>query len=136
MIMFTLSTPASMATSISFITLRVALQISAFSPASLINLTASFSPGETAAKPASITFTPKTSRLLAISSFLVGVKLIPGVCSPSRSVVSKNCTCFGYLFNKAIPHFPHVPPTQSTPKFKINSSSSSNLASKPSAVIE
>lgn len=105
MIMLTLSTPASMAMSMSLMTLLVALQISVLSPCWLMSFTACLSPGLTAANPASMTFTPSVSSVIAISSFFSGVRLIPGVCSPSRRVVSKNCTCFGYLVNKAIPHY-------------------------------
>lgn len=54
--------------------------------------------------------TSKVSKADAISSFFIGVRLIPGVCSPSRSVVSKKFTCSGYLENKTIPHISHVPP--------------------------
>jgi hypothetical protein len=88
----------------SLITLLVALQISALSPADAISETASLSPGDTAANPASITLTPSLSSAFAITNFFSGVKLIPGVCSPSRRVVSKNVTFSGNLSNKAIPH--------------------------------
>ena len=47
------------------------------------------SPGEAAAKPASITSTPRNSSCLAIRSLSCGLILAPGLCSPSRRVVSK-----------------------------------------------
>ena len=51
--------------------------------------TPSKSPGEEAAKPASITSTPSRSSCSPISTFSSGRRAIPGACSPSRSVVSK-----------------------------------------------
>jgi len=47
------------------------------------------SPREAAAEPASMTWTPTSARCVAISSFSAGVRQTPGVCSPSRKVVSK-----------------------------------------------
>lgn len=102
--MLTLSTPAWMAASMSLMTPRVALQISASSPSLATSLTASNSPWEMHAKPASMTSTPRVSMALATLSFFSGVREIPGVCSPSRRVVSRNFTCFGKSVNKAIPH--------------------------------
>ena len=57
-----------------------------------IVLTASKSPGELAANPASITSTPSFSNCLAISSFSAVVKPMPADCSPSLNVVSKMIT--------------------------------------------
>ena len=51
--------------------------------------TPSKSPGEEAAKPASMTSTPSRSSCSPISTFSSGRRAIPGACSPSRSVVSK-----------------------------------------------
>ena len=59
-------------------------------------------------------------------SLFSGVKDTPGVCSPSRRVVSKTLIFSGKLLNKAIPHFPsHTspkekkPPTYKTYDFQI-----------------
>ncbi|MDT4868094.1 hypothetical protein FQZ97_1030400 [compost metagenome] len=60
--------------------------------ASAIALTAAKSPGLAMAKPASITSTRKRSRALAMRSFSSPVMEAPGLCSPSRSVVSKMMT--------------------------------------------
>ena len=103
--MLTLSTPHAMAMSMSLITPLVALHISASSPSEATSFTPLDSPSETTAKPASITSTPSLSSCLAISSFFSGVRETPGVCSPSRRVVSKNLTCSLKSLNKAIPHF-------------------------------
>ncbi len=50
------------------------------------------SPGEATGKPASITSTPISSRILASSSFSSSDMEAPGDCSPSRMVVSKMTT--------------------------------------------
>ena len=50
---------------------------------------ASKSPGLAAAKPASMTFTPNFSNCLAMRIFSSLVIAAPGLCSPSRKVVSK-----------------------------------------------
>jgi len=102
--MLTESASESMAASMSLLTLLVALQISASRSAPAMSLTASFSPAETAANPASTTLTPRASMALAIVSFFSFVRETPGVCSPSRSVVSKNVTDLGFSANKTIPH--------------------------------
>ena len=47
------------------------------------------SPGDEAAKPASITSTPSRSSARAISPFSTGRSAMPGDCSPSLNVVSK-----------------------------------------------
>ena len=47
------------------------------------------SPGDAAGKPASITTTPRSSSFFALRSFSSSVIVAPGLCSPSRSVVSK-----------------------------------------------
>ena len=56
--------------------------------AAAIFATASASPGEDAGKPASMQSTPSRSRRSAMSSFCPTPNRTPGVCSPSRSVVS------------------------------------------------
>ena len=56
--------------------------------------TASKSPGDAAGKPASITSMPRRTRPFAISIFSGVCKDTPGVCSPSRRVVSKKYTRF------------------------------------------
>jgi len=57
--------------------------------ASATAATPSKSPGEDAAKPASMMSTPSRSRLSAISPFSLGRNAMPGDCSPSLKVVSK-----------------------------------------------
>src|SRR5437588_3651299 len=57
--------------------------------------TASNSPSEDTGNPASITSTPSRASCWAISTFSARVSAIPGACSPSRSVVSKNRTTSG-----------------------------------------
>src|SRR5437016_2247194 len=57
-----------------------------------MSLTASNSPWEDTGNPASITSTPSRASWSAISTFSARVSAIPGACSPSRSVVSKNLT--------------------------------------------
>ena len=101
----TLSAPDFITASMSPLTPRAQLQISALSSSSTICFIALLSPSETAAKPASITFTPRSSKRLAILSLCSGVKEMPGVCSPSLSVVSKKRIFLGKNLDKAIPHF-------------------------------
>src|SRR5690606_18311660 len=55
----------------------------------------SSSPGEAAAKPASITSTPRSRRTWAIFSLASADMEKPGACSPSRRVVSKMMTRLG-----------------------------------------
>jgi hypothetical protein len=57
--------------------------------------TASKSPLDDDAKPASITSTRSRSSCLAIRSFSSRVIDAPGLCSPSRKVVSKMINRFG-----------------------------------------
>ena len=80
---------------------RAKLQISARRPSFTTALMPSRSPGEVIAEPASMTSTPRASRFRAIQTFSSGVRLTPGVCSPSLKVVSKNRTSG----NKTIPSF-------------------------------
>jgi hypothetical protein len=54
-----------------------------------MSLTESFSPADDIGNPASMALTPSLSSWRAISSFFSCVKDTPGVCSPSRRVVSK-----------------------------------------------
>ena len=65
-----------------------------------IKFTPSQSPGDEAAKPASITSTFNFSSCWAINSFSDGVRAIPGLCSPSLRVVSNmtNLSSLIYLF--------------------------------------
>ena len=62
----------------------------AFVKVSAISLTASNESGLAAGKPASIAEMPHFSSCLAIMTFSLIEKLTPGVCSPSRRLVSKN----------------------------------------------
>jgi hypothetical protein len=59
---------------------------------------ASKSPGLEAAKPASITSTRRRSSCLPIRTFSSLFMAAPGLCSPSRIVVSKmiNASCMGF----------------------------------------
>src|SRR5207244_9944358 len=62
---------------------------------SAMRLTASSPPGEDAGNPASMMSTPRRPSCSAISSFSLAVSAMPGACSPSRRVVSKNRTSSG-----------------------------------------
>ena len=62
---------------------------------------ASHSPVDAAAEPASITLTPMEESFSAIWSFSCGSSETPGVCSPSRKVVSKKRS---FSTNKTICH--------------------------------
>ncbi len=55
-----------------------------------ISLTHSKSPCEVIGKPASMMSTFRRARAWAMSSFCWVLSATPGLCSPSRSVVSKN----------------------------------------------
>src|SRR2546426_726610 len=79
-------------------------QISAERPAFAIRRTPSCSPFEVIGKPASMTSTPSLSSACAIWSFSSGMSETPGVCSPSRSVVSKTLTVlrFAILFRSTL----------------------------------
>src|SRR5437899_8694755 len=57
-----------------------------------ISLTAWKSPSEVIGKPASMTSTPMSSSISAISIFSSNVIVAPGHCSPSRNVVSNMIT--------------------------------------------
>src|SRR5947209_14372938 len=57
-----------------------------------ISLTAWKSPSEVIGKPASMTSTPMSSSISAMSSFSSKVMVAPGHCSPSRKVVSNMMT--------------------------------------------
>ena len=59
--------------------------------------TASKSPGEAAANPASITLTLRSLRACAIFNFSPKVMLQPGACSPSLRVVSKIITSLDWF---------------------------------------
>jgi hypothetical protein len=77
------------------------VQHSALSPASDIRRIASHSPVDAAAEPASTTLTPIEESFSAIWSFSCGSSETPGVCSPSRKVVSKKRK---FSTNKTICH--------------------------------
>src|SRR5436305_5084230 len=66
--------------------------ITAFLDRRAISLTAWKSPSEVIGKPASMTSTPMSSSISAISSFSSKVMVAPGHCSPSRKVVSNITT--------------------------------------------
>src|ERR1700716_2642675 len=66
--------------------------ITAFLERLAISLTAWKSPSEVIGKPASMTSTPISSSISAISSFSSKVMVAPGHCSPSRKVVSNITT--------------------------------------------
>ncbi|MCY1274946.1 hypothetical protein D3C80_481990 [compost metagenome] len=85
-------TRASAARSISASTARDRLHTVLSLMLSAMALTASKSPGLAMAKPASITSTRMRSRALAMRSFSSLVIDAPGLCSPSRKVVSKMMT--------------------------------------------
>jgi hypothetical protein len=102
--MLIVEAPLFSTASISFLVHLAALDTCALKPCLAINLTASISPSETAAKPASIMSTPSSSSLSAILNLLSGTSDTPGVCSPSLKVVSKNFIVLGKRLNKAIPH--------------------------------
>ena len=74
--------------SISFGSALANPHISLFNPASAIAFTASASPLDVIGNPASIVSTPSLSNCIAIFNLSSGVRLTPGVCSPSRNVVS------------------------------------------------
>src|SRR5436190_5571989 len=60
-----------------------------------ISRTEPHSPSEETGNPASITSTPSRASCSAISTFSALDSAMPGACSPSRSVVSKNRTTSG-----------------------------------------
>ena len=66
--------------------------ITAFLERRAISLTAWKSPSEVIGKPASMTSTPMSSSISAMSSFSSKVMVAPGHCSPSRKVVSNMMT--------------------------------------------
>src|SRR5882757_4292430 len=73
-----------------------------------ISLTAWKSPSEVIGKPASMTSTPMSSSISAISIFSSNVMVAPGHCSPSRRVVSNTMTRsfsdFGAVVIGSIPY--------------------------------
>ena len=81
----------------SFLFARLSPQITGTYPSSktslpttsAICLTASKSSGDAIGKPASMMSTPSFASCFAICSFSPLVSVAPGLCSPSRSVVSK-----------------------------------------------
>ena len=89
--MRTLGAPfkASQARSMSSGRARARLQIVGPSTSCAMRRTASKSPGELYAKPASMMSTPSRASCLATITFSSTFMLAPGDCSPSRNVVSK-----------------------------------------------
>ena len=85
---------ASQQRSISGSWARARPQITLFLDCFAISDTAAKSPSEAMGNPASITSTPISSSMAAISSFSAWDMVAPGDCSPSRSVVSKITTRF------------------------------------------
>ena len=85
---FTASATATMSDS----TARARAVITGPSTCSAMFLTAAKSPGEDAAKPASITSTPSLASWWATWIFSSRFSEAPGTCSPSRRVVSKIST--------------------------------------------
>jgi hypothetical protein len=108
MIMLIVEAPLLITASMSPLVPRPALLTSARNPCLAMSLTASSSPSDTAAKPASITSTPSSSSRWAMRSLFSDTRDTPGVCSPSRRVVSKNFMVLGKRLNKAIPHLNHI----------------------------
>ena len=104
MIILMVDAPLFRTASISPFVPRAALLTSARNPCLAIRLTERISPSLTAANPASITSTPSSSSRWAIRNLFSGTRDTPGVCSPSRRVVSKNFIVLGKRLNKAIPH--------------------------------
>src|SRR5262245_1782861 len=83
---------ALMARSTSCSRVRASESTTGFPTAAATRCTASKSPSDEAANPASMTSTPRRSSWRAITSFSSMFMVAPGDCSPSRSVVSKICT--------------------------------------------
>src|SRR2546426_10896950 len=98
---WTESTPHWIAVSMSSFSALARAQTSAERPALAIRRTPSCSPLEVIGKPASITSTPSLSSACAIWSFSSGIRETPGVCSPSRSVVSKTLTILFFPFMRS-----------------------------------
>ena len=91
---WTISTSQSMHASTSAGSDRARPHTCAERPRPLMALTISCSAAEDAGKPASMVWTPMFERCSAIPNFSSRVNEMPGVCSPSRSVVSKTVTFF------------------------------------------
>src|SRR6056297_102081 len=90
---------ASHAASMSFVAVLASEATFAFFTSPAIAFTASKSPSEALANPASITSTPSLSSCLATCSFSPRSMLKPGACSPSLSVVSKMLILFAILLS-------------------------------------
>src|SRR5690625_2500352 len=84
---------ASAARSMSFGLARARLQTVLSRMAEATAFTASKSPGLATAKPASMTSTRRRSSMRAMRTFSSRVMEAPGLCSPSRRVVSKMTRC-------------------------------------------
>ena len=76
----------------SFLLVRAKPHNSAFKFALVIILTASRSPSDITGKPVSIASIPNSSSFFAMFNFFSGESETPGVCSPSRNVVSNILT--------------------------------------------
>lgn len=85
----TIPTPASMHRSTSPVTDLARPQTTDSRPSDAISRTVANSSAEDAGKPASMTLTPMAESCRAISILSAVVNDTPGVCSPSRRVVSK-----------------------------------------------
>jgi len=80
---------ASQQRSMSISLVRARPQIIGPSTVCAICFTASKSPSEAIGNPASMTSTPRLANCRAMINFSEAVKDAPGLCSPSRRVVSK-----------------------------------------------
>lgn len=101
--MWIMSASVDNAVSISFFNVLESAAILAVVMFFFINLTASTSLFDDDGNPASMISTPSSSSACAIFNLSEGFNAIPGVCSPSRSVVSKIL-----ILREPIPfYFPH-----------------------------
>ena len=93
--------------SISLLFARASAHISQLRFSSDMSRTAWASPADITGNPASMTSTPNSSNLFAMVTFCGGDSETPGVCSPSRSVVSKSRIFM--IHSSAVRLFPYVP---------------------------
>jgi len=84
-----MSALVDIAASMSFFNVLASTAIFAVEMFLFISFIASISLFDDAGNPASMMSTPNSSRAWAIFNFSKGFNAIPGVCSPSRRVVSK-----------------------------------------------
>ena len=99
--------PASATASMSLRLARASPHMSQERPADTIMRIPSASPADITGNPASMASTPSRSSRSAMASFCAGERDIPGVCSPSRSVVSNMRTL--------MPRSSAAPPCRSGP---------------------